>query len=68
MEDNLTFTVKRVNKNNRDKTITVSAEVYEALRYFSSEANVPIKMLADALLRFGMDNIRIVYDDGGEVS
>ena len=68
MEDKLTFTVKRVNKNNRDKTITVSAEVYEALRYFSSEANVPIKMLADALLRFGMDNIRIVYDDGSEVS
>ena len=63
MDNNFTLKVKRKRKLNKDMAISVSAEVYEALKYFSSEANVPVKMLADALLRFGMDNIRIVYED-----
>ena len=64
MED-LQFTIKSRKKKNRntDKVITVSAEVYEALRFFSSETGYTIKMLTDALLRFGLDNVRVIYDE-----
>ena len=69
--EELQFTIKscKKKKNSTDKTITVSAEVYEALRFFSSETGYTIKMLTDALLRFGLDNVRVIYDeDEGEVS
>ena len=64
MED-LQFTIKSRKKKNRntDKVITVSAEVYEALRFFSSETGYTIKMLTDSLLRFGLDNVRVIYDE-----
>lgn len=64
MDNNFTIKVKKKKtRPNKDMTISVSAEVYEALRFYSSETGYPVKMLADALLRFGMDNIRIVYEE-----
>lgn len=66
MDNNFTIKVKRKKRPEKDMTISVSSEVYEALRFFSSETGYPIKMLADALLRFGMDNIRVVYEDEGD--
>ena len=67
--DELQFTIKPCKKKkvkDKDKVITVSAEVYEALRFFSSETGYSLKMLADALLRFGLDNVRVIYDDEDE--
>ena len=63
MENNFTIKVKKKQRPHKDMNIAVSAEVYEALRFFSSETGYPVKMLANALLRFGMDNIRIIYDE-----
>ena len=69
--EELRFTIKsRKSKREqaKDKVVKVSAEVYEALQFFSSETGYPIKMLTDALLRFGLDNVRVIYDDDeGEV-
>ena len=64
--EELQLTIKSRKKEptqSKDKVISVSAEVYEALRFFSSETGYTIKMLADALLRFGLDNVRVIYDE-----
>lgn len=47
----------------KDKSVVISGEVYQVLNMYSTDCDIPIKMLVDTLLKFSLEHIEIVCED-----
>ena len=66
-ENTLTIKVKRKERKQKPaRAINVSGEIYTILTLYSEETGIPIKILADMLLKFALDRMTIVFDDEEE--
>ena len=66
--ENVTLTVRRKKEKPKDNTVGVCGEVYEVLRLYSEQTEIPVKQLVDILLRYALDNVEVVFEDENEVS
>ena len=61
-DEKIALKVKRKEPIKKDRPITVSGEVYAVIQEYSESCRIPIKMLADTLLKYALDHVEIIYE------
>ena len=65
--ENVTLTVRRKRMNSKDQTVSVSGDVYDVIKLYSEQTNIPVKHLVDIFLKYALDNVEVVFEDENEV-
>ena len=65
--ENVTLTVRRKRTTPKNNTVPVSGDVYDVIKLYSEQTNIPVKHLVDILLKYALDNVEVVFEDENEV-